>query len=149
MRLLITTPTQIVVDTEAVSVRAEDETGSFGILHGHADFLTALTVGVVTWRGTDGARHHCAVQRGVFSVTGGTDVAVATREAVVADDLGRLEREVLATFAQRLDEERTARTDSLKLQMKAIRQIVANLSARPGDMLGHDVTGRGAAGGPG
>ena len=48
MRLLITTPTAVVIDDpNVVAVRAEDESGSFGILNGHADFLTALTVSVV------------------------------------------------------------------------------------------------------
>jgi len=51
MRLLITTPTAVVIDDpDVVTVRAEDESGSFGILNGHADFLTALTVSVVSWR---------------------------------------------------------------------------------------------------
>ena len=76
------------------------------------------------------------MERGVLTVTGGTAVSVATRDAVVADDLDRLETEVIATFATRIDEERAARTDSLKLQMKAIRQIVANLSAHPGEIVG-------------
>lgn len=137
MKLLITTPTRIVVDTDAVSVRAEDKTGGFGILGGHVDFVTALAVCVVSWRETaDGPWRHCAVERGVLTVTGGTAVSVATRDAVVADDLDRLETEVIATFATRIDEERAARTDSLKLQMKAIRQIVANLSAHPGEIVG-------------
>ena len=50
MRLLITTPTAVVLDDpDVVGVRAEDESGSFGILSGHADFLTALTVSMVSW----------------------------------------------------------------------------------------------------
>ena len=49
MRLLITTPTALVIDDhDVVAVRAEDESGGFGILSGHGDFLTALTVSVVS-----------------------------------------------------------------------------------------------------
>jgi F-type H+-transporting ATPase subunit epsilon len=40
----------VIDDPDVVAVRAEDESGSFGILSGHADFLTALTVSVVAWR---------------------------------------------------------------------------------------------------
>ncbi len=48
MRLLIATPTSIVIDEhDVVAVRAEDESGSFGILNGHADFLTALSMSIV------------------------------------------------------------------------------------------------------
>jgi F-type H+-transporting ATPase subunit epsilon len=133
MRLLITTPTAVVVDEANVTaVRAEDESGGFGILQGHADFLTALAVSVVSWR-TDGVQRFCAVRRGVLSVTGGAEVAIATRQAVVGDDLDHLETVVLAEFRNAAEAERAARTESLKLQMKAIRQIVRYLRPeRPG-----------------
>jgi F-type H+-transporting ATPase subunit epsilon len=134
MRLLITTPTAVVIDDPAVvAVRAEDESGSFGILYGHADFLTALTISVVSWRRADGARRYCAVRRGVFSVSEGSLVAIATREAVAGDDLDRLEHVVLAGFRDAVEAERAARTASLQLQMNAIRRIVRYLRPeRPG-----------------
>jgi F-type H+-transporting ATPase subunit epsilon len=135
MRLLITTPTAVVVDDpDVVAVRAEDETGSFGILDHHADFLTVLTVSVVAWHRADGRRRYCAVRRGVFRVDGGSEVAVATREAIVGDDLDRLEQEVLTQLRSALDAERTARTESMQLQMKAIRQIIRYL--RPERIVG-------------
>ncbi len=125
MRLLITTPTQVIVDeTNIRAIRAEDESGSFGILEGHDDFLTALAVSIVGWRRDDGTRRYCAVRLGVLSVTGGHEVAVATREAIVGDDLDRLEQVVLAEFRQRAEVERAERAQGLELQMKAIRQIV-------------------------
>ena len=134
MRLLITTPTTVVIDDpEVAALRAEDETGSFGILGGHADFLTALTISVVAWRRTDGARRFCAVRRGVLSVNHGRLVAIATREALVGDDLDHLEQVALAEFRNAIEAERMARTASMQLQMKAIRQIVRYLRPeRPG-----------------
>jgi F-type H+-transporting ATPase subunit epsilon len=128
MRLLITTPTTIVIDeADVTAIRAEDDSGSFGILKGHADFLTALNVSIVSWHGADERKRYCAVRRGVLSVTGGAEVAIATREAVAGDDLDRLEALVLEQFRQRADAERSARTDTMQLQMKAIRQIVRYL----------------------
>jgi len=125
MRLLITTPSTVVVDDpDVVALRAEDDSGSFGILPGHADLLTALTVSIVSWRHANGERKFCAVRHGVLSVTKGTDVAIATRQALTGDDLDRLEQVVLAEFRQEIESERTVRTESLQLQMKAIRQIV-------------------------
>jgi F-type H+-transporting ATPase subunit epsilon len=60
-------------------------------------------------------------------------VAIATREALVGDDLDHLEHLVLANFRSNVEAERTARTASLQLQMKAIRQIVRCLRPeRPG-----------------
>jgi len=134
MRLLITTPTAVVIDDQnVVAVRAEDESGSFGILKGHADFLTALTVSVVSWQHADDRRRFCAVRHGVLLVTKGSEVQIATREALPGDDLDHLEQVVLAEFREALEAERTARTESLQLQMKAIRQIVRYLRPeRPG-----------------
>jgi F-type H+-transporting ATPase subunit epsilon len=134
VRLLITTPTAVVIDdSDVVAMRAEDESGSFGILNGHANFLTALTVSVVSWRHADDRQRFCAVRRGVLSVTNGSEVAVATREAIAGDDLDHLEQVVLEQFRDTLEAERIARTKSLQLQMKAVRQIVRYLRPeRPG-----------------
>jgi F-type H+-transporting ATPase subunit epsilon len=134
MRLLITTPTAVVVDeTDVIAVRAEDESGSFGILNKHAYFLTALTVSVVSWHHADDRQRFCAVRRGVLSVTDGNEVAIATRDAIPGNDLDRLERVVLAKFHEAVETERVTRTENLQLQMKAIRQIVRYLRPeRPG-----------------
>ena len=72
MKLRIVTPLSVVVDADdVVSLRAEDATGSFGILPGHADFLTSLAISVVTWRSSGGTPQFCAVRRGVLSIVGG------------------------------------------------------------------------------
>jgi F-type H+-transporting ATPase subunit epsilon len=120
----------VVVDDDDVrALRADDATGSFGILPGHADFLTSLTIGVVTWRDAHGVAHHCAVRRGVLSVTGGREIAIATREAVTGDDLATLDETVLARFRADTDTERAERVDSTRLQLNAIRRIVGHLRA--------------------
>lgn len=139
MRLVITTPLATIVEAGNVAqVRAEDPSGAFGILPGHADFLTALTVSVLTWRETEGRLHHAAVRGGVLSVRNGTSVSVATPEAVTADDLHRLESEVLTRFRRQLEGERAAHTEAQRLHLLAIRQIMRLLrpesphAARPG-----------------
>lgn len=129
MRLRITSPTAIVVDCDVVSVRAEDASGSFGILNRHADFLTVLEVSVVSWRSADGKSGYCAVRNGILTVSGGRDVAVATREAHVGDDLEQLEAVVLAGYRQHREAERTSRTASAKLRMQAIRHMVEALQS--------------------
>jgi F-type H+-transporting ATPase subunit epsilon len=137
MRLLITTPAAVVIDDpNVVSVRAEDESGGFGILNGHADFLTALAVSVVSWRQAGGRQQFCAVRRGVLTVTDGSKVAIATRRAIAGDDLDRLQQVVLAEFREALEAERVARTESLQLQMKAIRQIVRYLRPERTSLIG-------------
>jgi F-type H+-transporting ATPase subunit epsilon len=53
MRLRIVTPLSVVVDEDIDSLRAEDASGSFGIMAGHAPFLTALAISIVSWRKDD------------------------------------------------------------------------------------------------
>jgi F-type H+-transporting ATPase subunit epsilon len=130
MRLLISDPTTVVVDTDVASVRAEDASGSFGILPGHADLLTVLTPSVVAWRDAEGRTAWCAVRRGVLTVRGGRQVAIATRQAQLGDDLDELEHAVVARFRAEADAERVARVAATRLHMQAIRQIVRAL--RPG-----------------
>lgn len=128
MRLRIVTPLEIVVDEQGVtSLRAEDASGGFGIQPRHADFLTRLTVSVVSWLGGDGAERHCAVRGGVLTVSGGREIAVATREAVPGDDLATLDQTVIERFRSETDEERRAHADSARLHLTAIRQIMRRL----------------------
>lgn len=136
MRLRILTPLAVVVDQDDIAaLRAEDATGGFGILPHHADFLTALTIGVVGWRRADGGQGYCAVRGGVLSMTGGQDIAVATREAVAGDDLDRLDEIVLARFRAAYDEERQQHVESTRLHLNAIRQIMSHLRVDGGGLL--------------
>ncbi len=128
MRLRITTPLTVVVDADAVQiVSAEDASGGFGIQPHHADFLTSLAVSVVSWKDSAGARHYCAVHGGVLTVTGGQEVAITTREAILGDDLATLDQAILDRFGADEAAERAGRVDSTKLQLRAIREIVRHL----------------------
>ena len=136
MRLSVATPLAILIEVGNVAhLRAEDDTGAFGILPGHADFLTALAVSVVTWRDVSGIEHHVAVRGGMLEVRDGDTIAIATPEAVVGDDLQRLETEVLARFRRQLVEEQAARTDAHRLYLAAIRQIARLLRAERGPTM--------------
>lgn len=135
MRLLITDPARIVADHgDVAAIRAEDSSGSFGILNGHADFLTALEISIVSWRQADGRQGFCAVRQGILTVGGGHDVKVATREAHVGSDLDQLERDVLAGYRAHVDADRTSRTAAARLRTQAIRQMVNAL--RGGTAIG-------------
>ncbi len=130
MRLRITTPLEVLVDEEGVtSLRAEDASGGFGILAGHADFLTRLEISVVSWRRADGAPRYCAVRGGVLTVAGGREIAIATPEGVVGDDLLRLDQTILAKFQASEETERVEHVEQARLQLNAIRQIMRHLQA--------------------
>lgn len=140
MRLSVSTPLAIIVDAEQIiRLRAEDASGSFGILARHADFLTVLSACVLSWQRPDGRERHLAVRGGMLAVRGGQAVTVATREAIGGADLQDLETRVVTQFRQAAEQERTARTDAQKLYVAAIRQICrllrsdgSRLSVSPG-----------------
>jgi len=108
---------------DARYVRAIDDSGSFGIQPGHAELVTALEVSVLSWTDGDGVQHHAAVRGGVLRVIGGQRVAVATAEAVVADDLETLEGEILARMRRTTTRERTARRTQALLEAGALRLL--------------------------
>jgi F-type H+-transporting ATPase subunit epsilon len=131
LHLTITTPATVLVDSEdVVAVRAEDESGCFGILPGHADLLTALTPSVVRWRTAAGAARFCAVRGGVFTVSMGHRVSVASREAIVGEALETLEARVRAVRAQQLEADRRAQVEQTRLHALAVRELLRYL--RPG-----------------
>jgi F-type H+-transporting ATPase subunit epsilon len=129
MSLRIMTPLAILVDQPVLSLRAMDASGSFGILPGHADFVTRLAISVVSWTTADGADRFCAVRGGALAVRAG-HVAIATREAVTGDDLATLDRVVLARFRTDLDEERVAHVETTRLHLSAMRQMLSRLQPK-------------------
>jgi F-type H+-transporting ATPase subunit epsilon len=139
LHLTIATPARVLFDsTEVVALRAEDATGSFGILPGHAAFLTVLAPSVLRWHAADGVEHFCAVKEGVLRVSGGHEIAIACREGVMGasgTSLEVLEAQVEAARAAHIDAVRRARVDETRLHAQAMRQLLRYLrpSARPAD----------------
>jgi F-type H+-transporting ATPase subunit epsilon len=131
LHLTIATPAVVLVDSDDVaSVRAEDASGSFGILPSHADLLTMLTPSVVRWRTAAGHTGFCAVKGGVLTVSQGRRVAIACREGVVDDSLQTLEDRVRVIRAEQVEADRRARVAQVQLHTRAVRQLVRYL--RPG-----------------
>lgn len=130
MKLRVATPMSVVVDASDVeSVDAEDETGWFGIHPGHADFVTSLTISVVSWRDAAGREHHVAVRGGVFTVRGGDTVEIATRQAVGEETLARLGDAVIERFREEAESERASRVSASRLEIAVLRQLQRYLDA--------------------
>ena len=128
LRLTIATPSALLVDAPQVcSLRAEDGSGGFGVLPGHADLLTVLPPSVVRWTRDDGRTRYCALSGGVMTVTGGSRVAVACRRGTLGDDLQRLEADVAAQRAGELDADRRAKVEQAQLHARALRQLMRYL----------------------
>lgn len=134
LTLTIATPARVWFDAvEIVSLRAQDESGSFGIRAGHADFVTLLTPSVVRWTEAGGATRtrYCAVDGGVLMVARGVQVSIACREAIAGDALDRLEDAVREYHAAEEDAARRARVDQLRLHARAVRQMLRYLHPGP------------------
>jgi F-type H+-transporting ATPase subunit epsilon len=130
VNLVVTTPDRVMLAVDGVTaLRAEDASGSFGILPGHADLLTVLAPSVMVWRDGAGVPHYIAVRGGVLTVTGGNTVSVATREAFTADDLDALDAGLRAAAEAERDAESHARTATAALEAAAIRHIRRTLEA--------------------
>jgi F-type H+-transporting ATPase subunit epsilon len=131
LHLTIATPASLLVDTDDVrSLRAEDMSGAFGVLPGHADLLTVLPPFVVRWTRSGEATRYCALSDGVLTVSGGDRVAIACRQGTVGDDLAALEAAVAAERSAELDADRRARVEQTRLHARALRQLMRYL--RPG-----------------
>jgi len=138
LHLTLTTPLAIVLDDPNVtSFRGEDASGAFGLLPGHADFLTVMPAGVIRWRGATGPWHFCALRGGVLSLSGGSRLQIACREAIRSESLETLHAEVSAARAAAREAARSARTQGAKLQARAIRHLMRELAAG-GDAFGLD-----------
>jgi F-type H+-transporting ATPase subunit epsilon len=123
VRLSVVTPQAVVVDEDVGHVRAEDESGSFGILDRHADMLTALAISVLVYRDRSGREHFVAVRGGLLIVTGRSQVDVLTREAIRGDDLRQLESDVLGRFRRAAADEEHARRGAARLEGSLLRRV--------------------------
>ena len=132
MKLRISTPLDepIVID-DVAHLRAEDESGSFGILENHACLITVVGTSVLSWRCHDDSEGHCAVRAGIVNLSDGHRISVTAREAILGDSLENLEDAVLVRFRRREAEERSERADIERLRISAIRRICGYLSDEP------------------
>ena len=133
LTLTVTTPLAVAVsEPNVASIRAEDRSGGFGLLPGHADFLTVLGASVLRWHGSDGIWHYCALRGGILRMSAGSTVHVACREAVRGDDLASLEALVKKGFADQVDAARRARAEQTRLHTNAIRSLMRQLGPASG-----------------
>lgn len=128
LRLTIATPNALLVDDCPVRcLQAEDPSGSFGLLPGHADFLTVLGPSIVRWKDPGEIRHFCAVRAGVLNVRKGQHVGIACREGILGDDLDSLEQVVRSMREADLDAIRRAQVEQTRLHAQVVRQLMRHL----------------------
>lgn len=103
LSLEVVTPDRIVLSETAEYVRAPGALGSFGVLYGHAAFLTELITGELNYRSPDGRPHAVAVSGGFLQV-------LENRITVLADSAERREEIDVARAAAAAERARAARS---------------------------------------
>ena len=130
MQLKVLLPTGIFLVARVKKVIAEAVNGSFCLLPNHIDFVTTLVPGILSFTSVsdDSSLHvvdekgdvYLAIDRGVL-VKCGSEVLVATRQAIRGGKLSSLMQAVEENF-QRLDErEKRSRSALAKLEAGFVR----------------------------
>ena len=92
LKLELVTPQRKVVSEEVDEITATGTLGEFGILPGHAPFLTSLKIGELSYK-KSGAVYHLAVNAGYFEVVNDmVTVLVDSSERAEEIDLERAKR---------------------------------------------------------
>lgn len=85
LKVELVTPYRKVLSEEVDEITANGALGEFGVLPGHAPFLTSLKIGELTYK-KDGQLQHLAVNWGYFEVEG-DKVTVLVETAERADEI--------------------------------------------------------------
>lgn len=98
-KLNIVTPAGI-FNRDITHIRLRDESGYFGIMKGHIDFLTVLVPSLCYYRDENGKEMFLAVDEGIFRVRAGV-ATLTSREVFENEDAEKLAELMENTFEQR------------------------------------------------
>jgi F-type H+-transporting ATPase subunit epsilon len=127
IKLEIVTPEKVVVSEAVDEVVLPGIEGEFGVLYGHIPFLTALKVGVLTYKNDD-VEEHLAVSWGYVEVTGdNVKVLAETAEKATEIDISRAQaaRESAENILTAGKEDHDYEEAKVKLEKAVIRVQVA------------------------
>jgi F-type H+-transporting ATPase subunit epsilon len=124
MTLLVLLPEKVLLRRPVKKIVAEGQSGSFGLLPRHVDFVEVLVPGILAFVPTgESDEVFVAVDDGLL-VKCGREVRVSVRNAVIGPELGELEQTVRDRFQQIDAREQTMRTALAKLESEVIRSFI-------------------------
>jgi len=123
MTLSVLLPNAVLIETAATRIVAEATNGSFALLPRHIDFVAPLVAGLLLVTRPDGHEIFVGIDEGTL-VKCADDVLVATRRAVVDDDLARLRQTVAVSFRAHDEHEITTRSALARLETGIIRRFI-------------------------
>lgn len=133
MKLEIVTPYKKVVDIEVEEVTASGKLGEFGVLPGHAPFLTSLKIGELVYK-NNGIAEHMSLNWGYFEVRDDKIIVlVETAESAAEIDVERA-RAALGRAEEALkkltSEDKQFKVHEAALERAVIRVQVAGKGVR-------------------
>jgi F-type H+-transporting ATPase subunit epsilon len=123
MQLEIVTPLQIGLLMPVRRIVAEGPDGSFGMLPHHIDFVSQVVPGILVYEDMQGQEHYAAVNSGTL-VKCDDLVRIATRSAILGENLDTLEIRMKQEFRQQDEAEREARSALARLEAQMIRHFL-------------------------
>ena len=129
MQVRIGLPGAPLFDGAAMRLNAVGETGAFGMLPNHIDFVAALVPSVLLLTELDGTERIFGIDEGLLVKTG-SNVDIAVRRGVESADLESLHETVGAFYDTIEDEERVARSALSRLEADMVRRF-AGLRGQP------------------
>jgi F-type H+-transporting ATPase subunit epsilon len=107
-------------------IRLKDESGFFGIMKGHVDFLTVLVPALCHYRDEQGAEIFIAVDEGIFCVRGG-EATITSKAVFESSDAEALAELIESSFQERKRSEAALREMLGKIERSFIEKTAAFL----------------------
>jgi len=125
MKLEIVTPYSKVVDMEVDEVTATGKLGEFGVLPGHAPFLTSLNIGELVYK-NNGTTEHMALNWGYFEIRD-DKIIVLVETAERADEIDLERAKAALGRAEEALKKLTAEDKQFKIYEAALERAVIRM----------------------
>lgn len=123
MQLKIFSPTGIVLDTEISKITFESIDGFWTLLPRHADTVSALTTGILTYQ-LGNKLSYAACYNGVL-VKKNETVSVSTKLAVLGDNLDQLKQTIALDFKTMEQERKEINLTMARLEIGLTKGLMA------------------------
>ncbi len=138
MRLKALTPAGIAVDEQIARVRFDALDGSFTFLPKHADFVSVVVPGLVSFTPADAPDKEVfmACDSGIL-VKDNATVLLSVRRAVVSENLEELSRTIAEEFKKDEENRKTVNAAMARLEVGLTRSVMfRNVNNQPDQLKG-------------
>jgi F-type H+-transporting ATPase subunit epsilon len=123
MELKVLLPFEEILRVDVVKVHAESQSGSFALLPHHADLVSTLVPGILSYQDLDGQEGFVALDEGLLVKRGG-QVTVTVRRGVAGGSLETLQETVVEQFLALDEREEQARAVLARLEASFVYGLV-------------------------